>query len=108
MTYLRLFGGDNVGEDAPVRVIEGDGIERDWELKLADGRIVTWPGCCEIGAARRYEADHPGERVVATRPAPIDIVVGFRPDMIIEPGHPLWGKRVVIRCPNRCEEEAQR
>ena len=101
--FLTLFGNP-VPDDAPVRVVDGDGVERDWELKLDDGRVVIWSGCCGVGAAQRYEAEHPGARVVGYRPAPVDIVVGFRPDMIIEPGHPLWGKRVVVRCPNHPEE----
>ena len=41
--------------------------ERRWELKLSDGRTVTWPGRTGEDAARRYVDCHRGTVVVASR-----------------------------------------
>lgn len=42
--------------------------ERPFDLKLASGKVVTWPGVDAEAAARRYVDVHRGEAVVATRP----------------------------------------
>jgi hypothetical protein len=40
-----------------------------WELKLADGRVVEWPGEDGEDAARRYVDGHRDAVVVAVRPS---------------------------------------
>ena len=97
--YLRLFG-ESASDDAPVRRVPCDGVERTWRLRLSDGRIVSWAGCCAGSTIEHYKTVHPDDFVVDAEPDD-NLIVGFRPDMIIEPGHPLWGKRVVVECSKR-------
>lgn len=40
-----------------------------YELKLADGRVVTWEGRDGIDACHRYADSHPGAIVIAWREA---------------------------------------
>ena len=97
--YLRLFG-EGPAPDAPVRRVLCDGVDRAWRLRLSDGRVVSWTGCCAESTIIDYETSHLEDFVLDAEPEH-DIIVGFRPDMIIEPGHPLWGKRVVVQCRKR-------
>lgn len=60
--------------------------EREYELLLAGGRIVTWTGATAEEAARRYVDAHRDAAVVATRPGPRHgLHIGTRPIMG-EPG----------------------
>lgn len=59
-------------------------IEYEFELKLADGKIVNWVGANGEAAARRYVANDPGAVVVAWRHPRVDIHVGI--PIIVEPG----------------------
>ena len=45
-------------------------MEREYQLMLADGKLVVWVGVTGIGAAERYVAEHPGASVVAWRTWP--------------------------------------
>jgi hypothetical protein len=47
-----------------------------WELRLADGRVVTWVGADGPSAARRYVDAHPEAVVVAVRRPRVALVVG--------------------------------
>lgn len=44
-------------------------MEQRYDLKLADGRTVSWTGSSGEDAARRYVDGHHGATVVATRSA---------------------------------------
>ena len=48
------------------------GPERRYDLRLADGRVVTWPGTSPEDAARRYVNVDRSAEVVATRPCRAD------------------------------------
>lgn len=48
-----------------------------FELKLGDGKIVTWEGKDGPAAARRYADAHPGVVVVAWRYPRYDLVIGL-------------------------------
>lgn len=62
---------------------------REWELKLADGRVVTWQGRDGEDAARRYVDCHREAEVVASRNADRHgLHVGVRE--IVEPGDRSW------------------
>lgn len=62
--------------------------EEDFELKLADGRMVTWTGRGPEDAAVRYADAHRGDVVVAWRRPRYGLFVGAR--RIIEPGESEW------------------
>ena len=59
----------------------------NYELKLIDGRKVTWQGKDGQDACRRYIDAHPGATIVAVRAAErVGVFVGLLP--IKEPGQP--------------------
>ena len=69
----------------------GTNERREWELKLASGKVVVWAGRDGDAAARRYVDANPAKTVVATRNADRHGVRVFGPGArIIEPGdgHP--------------------
>jgi hypothetical protein len=47
-----------------------------FELRLADGRVVSWVGSDGPDAARRYVDGHPEALVVATRRPPVALLIG--------------------------------
>jgi len=49
-----------------------------WELRLEDGRVVSWQGASGEEAARRYVDAHRDAVVVAVRRPPVALVVGFQ------------------------------
>lgn len=48
-----------------------------YELKLADGRVVTWQGRDGVDAAIRYAGAHRGVSVVAWREPRVQFRVGY-------------------------------
>lgn len=65
----------------------------EFELKLANGKVVVWEGRDGEDAARRYVDCHRDQSVVATRSPRFGLVIGFDPNRLIEPGHPDWAKK---------------
>lgn len=63
-------------------------IEYEFELKLANGKIVKWVGANGEAAAIRYAANDPGAVVVAWRHPRVDIHVGI--PIIVEPVDKGW------------------
>jgi hypothetical protein len=65
-------------------------LEREFELKLADGKTAVWTGTSGVDASRRYVAAHPAATVVAWRTWPRHGVFPH-PDLgrIVEPGRGL-------------------
>lgn len=63
-----------------------------FELKLADGRVVTWEGIDAVDAASRYVASHPEATVRAWRRTNRHGLFGGldRLPRIVEPGDPGW------------------
>ena len=60
------------------------GIDREWELKLASGKMVTWIGKTGEDAAWRYVDCHRDATVVAYRQGNrTGIFPGVRPEQII-------------------------
>jgi hypothetical protein len=57
-------------------------MQRTYDLKLADGRVVQWAGADGVDAARRY-VDCCGGTVVAFREPRVELVVGVAPGSII-------------------------
>lgn len=57
-------------------------VEREFDLKLADGRVVQWHGRDGADAARRY-VDCKGGTVVAWREPRVQLVIGVDPRRII-------------------------
>jgi hypothetical protein len=47
-----------------------------FELKLSNGKVVTWNGKDGIEACEKYALSHPGAVVIAWRYPKIDIYVG--------------------------------
>lgn len=67
-------------------------MEHLYDLKLADGAVVSWPGRDGDDAALRYRDCHPnGPLIVASRFHQSSWPIPGIPN-IIEPGHPLYGK----------------
>jgi hypothetical protein len=57
-------------------------VQREFELKLDNGKIVTWVGENGEDASRRY-ADCKGDAVVAWRHPRYELVIGVDPSRII-------------------------
>ena len=58
-------------------------MEREYELKLADGRVVKWVGFNEVNAAERYVDLHRDEIVVAVRQVRWGFFPGVSPEQVI-------------------------
>ena len=63
-------------------------IEREYELKLASGRVVTWTGVSPEVVIARYQDVYPDQQVVAWRFVHHGLFVGL--NRILEPGDPGW------------------
>lgn len=59
-----------------------------YELKLADGRIVTWEGKDGVDASKRYAVAYPGVVVIAWREADNGIHIGLLPIVQNKDGRP--------------------
>lgn len=59
-------------------------FEQEFELKLANGKVVTWEGKNGEEASRRYEDCYRGTKVVAWRWPRYGLFIGMR--RILEPG----------------------
>ena len=51
--------------------------ERTYELKLHNGKRVTWTGYDGIDAARRYVDAHPSTSVIAWRTPRVALTIGI-------------------------------
>lgn len=54
-------------------------LDREFELKLATGKVVVWPGKNGVNAAHRYVDCHDGATVVAWRARTTNMVVSVNP-----------------------------
>ncbi len=54
-------------------------IDQEFELKLATGKVVVWPGKGAVNAAHRYVDCHTDAEVVAWRARTTNILVHANP-----------------------------